>query len=340
MFQKATKTKCKLRLAIFGPSGAGKTFSALRIAKGLGGRIAVIDTEHGSASKYADKFEFDVCELNQNQNIETTVRTINEASGYDVLIIDSMSHSWQELLVEIDRLAKQKYKGNTWSAWSDGTPKQKELVNAILSYPGHVIATMRSKTEWETEKTGNGKNRPVKVGLAPEQGKGIEYEFDMLMEITTEHVAFVSKDRTGKYQDANIEKPGEQLGQELAAWLNEGIAPQPQQQPNNTPPQNQTPPPQNPPQQPSNKSFFWGSFQQRCQAQDVQVPQDKNALMAVFTEMCHSATAANVANENGWEMPIPTAKPDSTGWLVLNSMLVEYDIKSAIIKYATPGSAA
>lgn len=222
MFTKATKSKAKLRLAISAPSGAGKTFSALRIANGIGGKIALIDTERHSASKYADRFDFDVCDL-ESHTIEKYVEAINGADGYDVLIIDSLSHAWQELLQEVERLAKAKYRGNTWSAWSEGTPMQKALVNAILGFSGHVIATMRCKTEWSTEQTSNGKSRPVKIGLAPEQGKGIEYEFDMMIEISPEHFATITKDRTGKYQDQVIEKPSEDFGKELAAWLDDGI---------------------------------------------------------------------------------------------------------------------
>lgn len=227
-FQKATKKKAKLRAAIYGPSGSGKTYSALRIATGIaqetGGRIAVIDTEFGSASKYADRFDFDCIDL--------TVRTVATYShviqcaakaGYSVLVIDSMTHAWRELLEEVDKLASSKYKGNTWSAWSEGTPKQREFVQAILKFPGHVIATIRSKTEWQTEQTRDGKSKPVRVGLTPEQGKGIEYEFDLLLSISTDHVAVVEKDRTGKFQDQTIAKPGESFGQELVKWLSEGV---------------------------------------------------------------------------------------------------------------------
>lgn len=222
-FTKATKEQAKLRLAVFGPSGSGKTFSALRIATGLGGNIAFIDTERGSASKYADRFNFDVLEL-PNKLIGTYVEAIDAAAkaGYPVLIIDSLTHAWKQLLETIDKLAKAKYRGNTWSAWSEGTPEQNKLVDAILDYPGHIIATMRTKTEWTTEQYGNGKSKPVRVGLAPEQGKGIEYEFDLLMELSTDHIATVIKDRTGKYQDAMIDKPGEDFGAELAAWLKDG----------------------------------------------------------------------------------------------------------------------
>lgn len=228
-FHKATKARAFLRAAIYAVSGGGKTYSALAIATGLGGRIALIDSERGSASKYADRFEFDVCELGDDRTIEAYVRAIKDAAaaGYGVLIIDSLSHAWQELLEEIDRLANSKHRGNTWAAWRDGTPKQKRLVDAILSFPGHVIATMRAKTEWESSKGDNGKIQPKKVGLAPEQGKGIEYEFDVLMSISAEHVAYIEKDRTGKFQDATIDKPGEDFGKKLAAWLNSGAAPAP-----------------------------------------------------------------------------------------------------------------
>jgi hypothetical protein len=225
-FRKATKRTAKLRAALFGPSGAGKTFTALRIATGLGGTVAVIDTERGSASKYADRFAFDVLELDATR-IEDYTAAIKLAGdeGYKVLIIDSLSHGWQELLSEVDRLAQTKYKGNTWSAWSEGTPKQRALVDAILGFPGHVLVTMRAKTEWTTDSDSRGKSRPVRVGLAPEQGKGIEYEFDLLLELSTSHVGQVIKDRTGKFQDVLLDKPGEDFGKDLRAWLESGVEP-------------------------------------------------------------------------------------------------------------------
>jgi hypothetical protein len=222
-FTRATKKRAKLRLAAFGPAGGGKTFTALRIATGLGGKIAFIDSERGSASKYADRFAFDVLEL-ESRTIADYLAAMKAAAqaGYPVLIIDSISHGWQELLEEIDRLAKTKFKGNTWSAWSEGTPKQRKFVDAIQQYPGHVIATIRSKTEWMVEEGQNGKKTPIRVGLAPETGKGIEYEFDLLLELSPEHYGRVLKDRTGKFQDAVLDKPGEEFGQQLAAWLDEG----------------------------------------------------------------------------------------------------------------------
>jgi hypothetical protein len=220
-FSKATKKQSKLRLALFGPSGAGKTYTALRLATGIGGNIAVIDTERGSASKYADRFGFDVLDL-QQKDIKTYTEAIKAASGYDVLVIDSLTHAWKELLDEVEKIARAKYKGNTWSAWSEGNPLQNKLVDGILDFPGHVIATMRSKTEWVTESQ-NGKTIPKRVGTAPEQGKGIEYEFDMLIELNTDHDALFLKDRSGQFQDQAINEPDEELGKKIAAWLDEGV---------------------------------------------------------------------------------------------------------------------
>jgi hypothetical protein len=226
MFTKAIKSKSKLRCAVSGPSGSGKTYSSLAIASGLGDKIALIDTERGSACKYADKFNFDVCELKEN-TISEYIKIIESAqqAGYDVLIIDSISHAWESLLEHIEKLSQTKYRGNSWSAWSEGTPEQKKFINSILMFDGHVICTMRSKTEWvleQSERNGRTVSVPKKVGMAPEQRKNIEYEFDFAIEITEEHVARITKDRTGKFQDKIIEKPGKKLGEELKEWLNEG----------------------------------------------------------------------------------------------------------------------
>jgi AAA domain len=218
MFKKASKKDSKLRLALFGVSGSGKTYSALRIASGLGQKIAVIDTERGSASKYSDRFNFDVAEC-EKPTINNLKMIIDQAKGYDVLVIDSMSHAWIELLQEVEQIAKSRYGGNTWSAWSEGTPKQQGFINSILAFPGHIIATMRVETNWTTMTNEKGKTVPVRVGEAPKQGKGMEYEFDMLMQLSQDHIAQIIKDRTGKYQDELIEKPGEEFGRELAAWL-------------------------------------------------------------------------------------------------------------------------
>lgn len=225
---KATKKRAKLRAALFGPAGSGKTMSALRIATGLGGRIGVIDTERGSASLYADRFHFDVLELGKGEwGVRDYCEAIREMAdaGIEVLVIDSLSHCWQELLQEVEQIAKARYRGNTWSAWSEGTPLQRDLVDALLTFPGHVLATMRSKTEWTTGESKSGKTTPQRVGLAPEQGKGIEYEFSLLIELAPDHTCNIIKDRTGKFQDQFLAKPGEDFGRQLAVWLADGAEP-------------------------------------------------------------------------------------------------------------------
>lgn len=219
MFQKATKKQSKLRLALFGVSGGGKTYGALRLAKGLGGKIALIDTEHGSASKYSDRFDFDVCNLDK-PTINNILMCMEQAKDYDVLIIDSLTHAWNELLQEVDKIAKAKYGGNSWSGWADGNKKQTELINAILSFPGHVIATMRVETNWTTTVNDKGKMVPVRIGEAPKQGKQIEFEFDMLIQVSQDHQAVVLKDRTGKYQDECF-IIDEEFGKDLSLWLEE-----------------------------------------------------------------------------------------------------------------------
>ena len=220
-FKKATKKQAKLRLALFGVSGSGKTYSALRLAKGLGGSIAVIDTENHTACKYSDRFDFDVCEC-EKASINNIVNLLNDASDYDVLIIDSLTHAWDELLDEVNRIAKTKFGGNSWSAWSEGTPKQRAFIKSLLDFKGHLIVTMRSETSWEVTENDKGKKVPVRIGTAPKQGKSIEYEFDMLMQLSQEHSALVLKDRTGKYQDECIDLIDEELGKQLGEWLSDG----------------------------------------------------------------------------------------------------------------------
>jgi hypothetical protein len=228
-FVEAERTQLYLRCALFGPSGSGKTMTALRMAKGIaekmGVRYAVIDTEARSASKYADRFKFVVNNL-ENKTVDGYITAMNEAyqAGYKILVIDSLSHAWRELTEEVDRITQASTSKNSFLSWGKVSPKQKRLVEAVLNFPGHIIATMRSKTEWVVGLGRNGKNVPEKLGLAPEQGKGIEYEFDLLVELNQEHQAVVTKDRTGKFQDEVKDKPGEDFGVALYDWLTVGTA--------------------------------------------------------------------------------------------------------------------
>lgn len=225
-FNKALKEKSYLRAAIYGPAGSGKTYSSLAIASGFSKKIALVDTERGRARKYAGAFKFDALELIE-KSTENYVRAIEVASDlkYEVLIVDSLTHAWKELLQEVDFLAEHKYHGNSQRAWGEANPKQNKLLEAIFDFPGHVIATMRTKTEWVIEKDqATGKVTPMRIGLAPEQARGIEYEFDLVLELDAAHVGRVIKDSTGgDFQDRLIEKPGKAFGRELADLFNQGI---------------------------------------------------------------------------------------------------------------------
>ncbi len=226
-FQKATKKRARLRAAIVGPAGSGKTITSLRIAPSLGKRIAVIDTERGSASKYADMFDFDALELD-SFSPETYVSAIKlaEREGYDVIIIDSLSHAWSGTDGALEQVDNNivRYKGNKFAAWRDITPKHNSLVDAILQSRCHVIVTMRAKTVYEIVEE-NGKKRPVKIGLAPVQRDGIEYELDVVGDIDLEHKMVITKSRCSAIADKVFREPGEDLGNALRDWLTDGAEP-------------------------------------------------------------------------------------------------------------------
>lgn len=236
-FKKAVRKQAKLRLGISAPAGGGKTLGALMVAKGLGGKIAVIDTERGSASLYAAPVrlsngsiwtppEFDTMELSAPYTPERFIEAIHlaEKAGYDILIIDSTSHEWNGVggcMEIVDQLAATKYRGNTWSAFSDVTPRHRKFIDAMLSSPLHIIATTRSKTETAQTDEG-GKKRVIKLGMKAEQRDGIEYEFTCFVDLSHDgHYAVATKDRTGVFAGAPAPL-SEDTGRALMQWLESG----------------------------------------------------------------------------------------------------------------------
>lgn len=230
LFRKATRKQTKLRLALLGPTGSGKTYTALRLAKGLGGRVAFIDTERGSARKYAGEvLDFDVLELETFSPL-TYVEAIKsaEAEGYDVLVIDSLSHAWmgkEGALEQVDKIGKRKGQGDgggNFGAWREVTPMHQALLDAILGARMHVIATMRVKMEYVLEEDSRGKKSVRKVGLQPVQRDSVEYEFDVIADLDQEHNLVVSKTRC-RALDGLVEKQaGEGVAAKLLAWLDDG----------------------------------------------------------------------------------------------------------------------
>jgi len=222
-FRRAVKRDAKVRLAISGPSGSGKTYTLLRIATELGGPIALVDTERGSAAKYADLFEFDTLPLESFSPdlvpglIETTV-----AQGYRALIIDSFSHFWSGTDGELDQVDKMKkrMRDNGFAAWNEVTPKHNRMIDAMLGAPLHILLGMRVKTEWVTEiDERTGKTKPRKIGLAPIMRDGIEYEFDVCGDMDQENTLQVTKARCPKLSGELFPKPGKELADVLKEWL-------------------------------------------------------------------------------------------------------------------------
>lgn len=225
-FAKATKQNATIKLAITGPSGSGKTYSALLIAKGLGGRTALLDTEYGSASLYSDIFEFGTWDEPDPNGFppEYFVRVIKaaEAAGYQNLIIDSLSHEWNGrggCLEIADNIGRSKYRGNSYVAWGEVTPRHNRLIEAIIGARINIIATMRAKSEYvlnKDEKTG--KSTPQKVGLGSVQRDGMDYEFTTMFELDRDsHIANAGKDRTSLFHDPEIIT--EATGKRIAEWL-------------------------------------------------------------------------------------------------------------------------
>jgi len=219
-FHKAERKKGKLRLAIAGPAGSGKTYSALLIALGLGGRIAMIDTERGSGELYDHLGEYDACTIHPPFEPRKYVETIRAAEdlGYETIIIDSLSHAWvgQGGLLDVHGHIADKT-GNSWSAWRQVTPKHNELVDAMLQSKCHVIATMRSKMEYAQVEE-NGKKQVKKLGMSPIQRDGMEYEFTVFIDLDQQHTATTTKDRTTLF-DGQYFVPTVETGRTLLAWL-------------------------------------------------------------------------------------------------------------------------
>jgi hypothetical protein len=221
-FQRAERKRAKIKVAITGPSGAGKTYSALTMATGLGQKIAVIDTENDSASLYSDRFEFDTLVISPPYTIQKYLDAIGAAQeeGYDVLIIDSITHAWAGeggLLSKKEALDARG--GNSFSNWAGITKEHEAFKANLLVSDIHLICTMRSKQDYVLDAGDKGKTTPRKVGLAPIQREGMEYEFTTVFDIAMDHNASTSKDRTGLF-DGVTAKITKDTGKRLQQWLN------------------------------------------------------------------------------------------------------------------------
>lgn len=228
-FRKAERKQVKLKIGISAPSGAGKTYSALLIAHGICGNwddIAVIDTENGSAELYSDLGSYSVESITPPFSPEKYINAIKEAemAGFKVLIIDSLSHAWTGeggLLDMQDKAVKASKSGNSFTAWREVTPAHNKLVDTILQSDLDIIVTTRAKAEYVVTDD-NGKKGYKKIGLAPVFRDGLEYELTTFFDMTQEHIATASKDRTGLFDKGFV--PSEETGRALNDWRNQGTA--------------------------------------------------------------------------------------------------------------------
>jgi hypothetical protein len=198
----------------------------------MGGKTAVIDTERSSASLYAHLLDFDTLSLEPPYTPERFTEALRaaEEAGYDNAILDSITHEWSGIggcLELADSIGKSKYKGNSWSAWNDVTPRHRGFLDSLMKSPLHIIATMRSKTD-TAQVEENGRKKVVKLGMKAEQRDGAEYEFTTVLDLVHDgHYATASKDRTGLFTgDPQPITPD--TGKRLIAWLNSGAEPLPE----------------------------------------------------------------------------------------------------------------
>ena len=220
-FQKATKENIKLRMALYGPPGCGKTYTALQLASCLGKRIGLIDTEHGSSRKYANLFDFKVLELSKfgPSQYYNAIESAEE-SGFDYLIIDSLSHAWY---AELDAV------GSDVRNWAKIRPIERQLWDKIISSSCHIIATMRSKIEYDfntVEISGKQKIISVrKIGTAPIQKEGSEYELDICGLLDDQNTLMISKSRCPEISSGIYPKPGKKFAEIVQNWLNDTSSP-------------------------------------------------------------------------------------------------------------------
>lgn len=231
--KKAKREKIFPKIALMAPSGGGKTYSALRLSKGMAeeikketgkdARILLANTEQKRGYYYANEFDYDIVDLDAPHEPEKYVDLINFAveEGYDILIIDSSSHEWEG---KGGCLELQQKAGGTYQAWGKVTPRHNKFINAIADSPISIIATMRGKDQYETtkdEKTG--KLQVQKLGVGAKQRDGFEYEFTctFLLDQKT-NTAEVQKDNTHLFDHEGATLLTETHGAKIMQWANSG----------------------------------------------------------------------------------------------------------------------
>ncbi|MDR1979559.1 MAG: ATP-binding protein [Synergistaceae bacterium] len=339
-FRKAERKKTKLRLGLVGPAGSGKTYSALLVAFGLGDKIALIDTENGSGNMYSHLGEYDIWNIDAPYTVQKYLDAIAmaERAGYDVLIIDSLSHAWAGeggLLDQQGKIADSSK--NSYTAWRTVTPLHYKLIEAMLTSKCHIIATMRAKTEYSQEKDERGKTVIKKLGLAPVQREGMDYEFSLVFDLDANHNAMASKDRTSIF-DGQIIKLLPQTGVVLKEWLESGAdtpepEPEPEPKPQPAPKPAQAPAPQPEPAREKAPEPKPAAPKPESTLNKENITEQKDNLILrkkqiyqTYTEMLESLEAAKET------ILVITEGRGSKDWTLNDMMNLEADIKKRAIQ--------
>jgi hypothetical protein len=217
-FVPAEKSQLKARVLISGAAGSGKTMAALELASALGSRVAVIDTENGSAALYSDKYKFEMLNLQPPYPPEDFVQAIKvaENSGFDVIVIDGITPEWSGSGGCLDLHTKL---GGRFQDWAKVTPRHRSFIQKILECSTHIICTCRSKQGYAMDEQSK---KVTKLGMAPEQRDGLDYEMTLVFNIINQtHLAEATKDRTGLF-DGKQFLISKNTGLEILEWLNSG----------------------------------------------------------------------------------------------------------------------
>lgn len=223
-FKRAARQAVKLKTLTIGPSGSGKTLGSLRVASAIApGKVALIDSENDRSSYYADALEFDSLSLSSHKP-DDYINAIQAAidAGYQAVIIDSLSHAWQNVLDRKGKHDRDNPRSNGYTNWKIFGAEWEKLIRFILDAPIHVFATSRSKQAYELITNDNGKKTPEKLGMAPQIREGTEYEYALVFDLLPSHKARVTKDNTGRFDKGEgvlWDLCDGSVGAELRDWL-------------------------------------------------------------------------------------------------------------------------
>lgn len=225
-FQTASRKKAKIKLGLSAVSGGGKTYSALLIAFGITGdwsKIGVIDTENKSAELYSHLGNYQTLPLEAPYSPERYIEAIKagEKAGFEVIIIDSITHEWDGKGGIID--ISNSMSGNSFTNWAKLTPRHQAFIDTILQSPCHIITTVRRKQDYEMTKDSSGKLQVQKAGLKEVTREGYEYELTVNLELDQNHNATSSKDRTGLFAGKPHFTPSSETGKLIKDWCELGI---------------------------------------------------------------------------------------------------------------------